>query len=156
MTGQFRSNRRCAQRGSVAIEFAVLFMVFFTVFYATVCYSLAMLLKQGFTQAAEEGARAVIAIDPLAFDSTADYQSAVTTAAVARASAALVWLPARAKAVVVDGGHVTATMAGDVVTVTVAYPNYASDPMIPVLRVPGIGDVPALPADLAGTAVLQL
>lgn len=144
------------QRGSAAIEFAVLFLVFFAVFHAAVSYSLAMLLKQGFTQAAEEGARAVIAVDPLAYSSAADYQEAVRNSAVTKAAAALVWLPTRARAIVVDGGNVTATTVGNVLTVTVAYPGYGAAPMIPVLRLPGIGAVPELPPDLTGTAVLQL
>lgn len=144
------------QRGAAAIEFALLFILFFVLFYAIVSYSLAMLLMQGLTQAAEEGARAAIAVDPLAYASDAAYQSAVETAAEGRVASALDWLPNKAKQQVIDGNQIQAVLANSVVTVTVTYPNYASNGLVPTLTIPLIGAVPRLPTNLVGTASLKI
>jgi len=44
----------------VAIEFALVFLIFFAVFYAIVAYGLTLMMEQSLTMAAEEGARAVL------------------------------------------------------------------------------------------------
>lgn len=144
------------QRGAAAIEFALLFLLFFVLFYAIVAYSLAMLVMQGLTQAAEEGVRAAIAVDPLAYGNTAAYETAVGTTAQNRAAAALDWLPAKAHQQVVGGGQIAAGVAGGVVTVTVTYPNYATNGLVPTLTLPLIGAVPRLPTNLVGKASLQI
>lgn len=139
-----------------AIEFALLFVLFFVLFYAIVAYSLAMLLMQGLTQAAEEGVRAAIAVNPLSYSSAAAYEAAVETTAQNRAAVALSWLPSKAKQQVIDGNHIVAGVAGSVVTVTVTYPNYATNGLVPKLTFPLIGDVPRVPNDLVGQASLQI
>lgn len=149
-----RGRRR--QGGAAAIEFALIFILFFALFYAIIAYSLAMLLMQGLTQAAEEGVRAAIAVNPLAYASDAAYQDAVEATARNRAAAALSWLPATARAQVVDAGNIDADLAGNLITVTVTYPNYAGNGLVPTLTLPVIGDVPRVPADLVGSASLQI
>lgn len=140
------------QRGVAAIEFALVFILFFSLFYAIVGYSLAMLLMQGMTQAAEEGVRAAIAVDPLAYGSDGAYGAAVENAAETRANDALSWLPGKAQEqIVINADH-----AAHLVTVTITYPNYAGNGMVPTLTLPLIGPVPRLPADLVGQASLQI
>jgi len=148
------------QRGAAGVEFALLFIIFFTFFYAMVSYSLAMLLTQGLTQAAEEGVRAAIVVDPLAFRDEGSYIDRVDTVVLARVTTALSWLPNKARLVVLDQGHVqtiVTTNAGiKTVTVTVTYPNYSTNGLIPTLRLPKIGEVPRMPTNLVGMASLQL
>ncbi len=144
------------QRGAAAIEFALLFILFFALFYAIVAYSLAMLLMQGLTQAAEEGVRAAIAVNPLAYANDAAYEAAVKSTAQGRAAAALSWLPAKAKQEVIDGNQISAVLAGSVVSVTVTYPNYATNGLVPTLKLPLIGAVPRVPTNLVGSASLQI
>lgn len=148
------------QRGAAGIEFALLFILFFTFFYAIVSYSLAMLLSQGLTQAAEEGVRAAIVVDPLAFRDEGSYVDRVDTVVLDRVTVALSWMPSKAKRLVLDSGNIQTiltTNAGvKTVTVTVTYPGYASNGLIPTLRLPGIGAVPRLPTNLVGMASLQL
>lgn len=144
------------QRGAAAIEFALIFILFFVLFYAIVAYSLAMLLMQGLTQAAEEGVRAAIAVNPLSYASNSAYMASVEATARNRASAALSWLPAKARQQVVDGNHITANMSNSVVTVTVTYPNYATNGLVPTLTIPLVGAVPRMPTDLVGQASLQI
>lgn len=150
------SRRRREQKGAAAIEFALIFMLFFVLFYAIVAYSLAMLLMQGVTQAAEEGVRAAIAVDPLAYGSTADYETSVEVVAKARAVAALAWLPAKAREEIIDGNNINAELAGSVISVTVTYPNYATNGLVPTLTVPLIGALPRVPTNLVGSASLQI
>jgi Flp pilus assembly protein TadG len=151
---RFRGRRR--QQGAAAIEFALIFILFFALFYAIIAYSLAMLMMQGLTQAAEEGVRAAIAVNPLAYPTEAAYQGAVEATAQGRAAAALSWLPTQAHDRVVGGGNIVADLTGNLVTVTVTYPDYAGNGLVPTLTLPFIGDVPRVPADLVGAASLQI
>jgi hypothetical protein len=56
---------RCEQRqgGTTAIEFALVFPVLFFLLYSTVIYSLVNYVKQSLNFAAQEAARAVVAVD---------------------------------------------------------------------------------------------
>lgn len=128
-------------------------MLFFVLFYAIISYSLAMLLMQGFTQAAEEGARAAIAVNPLSYASEGEYDAAVTTAAETRSTAALSWLTTGQKNVLAT---VAGTGATKTVTVTVTYPNYATNGLMPTLTLPMVGAVPKLPQHLVGSASLLI
>lgn len=151
--------KRGHQTGAAAIEFALLFTLFFVVFYALVSYAIVMLLQQGLEHAAEEGARAAIAVDPLAYTSTSAYLSnGIQPQVKSTVATALDWLPSKAKTKVlgINNGNVTATMSGDVLTVTLTYASYASDPLLPVLTFPVIGQVPQVPTDLTGKAVITL
>lgn len=147
---------RHRQRGAAAIEFGLIFILFFAIFYAIVSYSLAMLIMQGLSHAAEEGARAALAVDPLAYAGPAAYTDAVETAAETQAAQALAWLPDKAHQQIVENNKVTATVVGNLLTVTVTYPNYATNGLIPTLTLPGVGAVPRLPTDLVGQASLQI
>ena len=156
MSALNRVRGRGRQKGAAAIEFALLFILFFALFYAIIAYSLAMLMMQGLTQAAEEGARAAISVNPLAYSTEAAYQGAVEATAENRAAAALSWLPRTAHDQVVGGGNIDAVLAGNLVTVTVTYPDYANTGLVPTLTLPLIGDVPRVPVNLVGSASLQI
>jgi Flp pilus assembly protein TadG len=149
-----RASLRKHQSGNAAIEFALIFVIAFVVFYATVTYSLTFLLKQGFTQAAQEGVRSAIQVDPTTFPTSSAYRAAASTMAQSTANTALSWLPAQALA----NKQVTASVdpATDVLTVIITYPNYNTAGLMPVLSFPGVGAVPNVPTDLVGTAKLML
>lgn len=142
------------QAGAVAIEIAPAFLLFFAIFYAIVSYSMAMVMKQALTQAAVEGARAAVKVDPLNFTSATSYETATRTVARARATEALSWLPADALATVLGGVAVSLTASG-AVQVTITYNGYNVTPLLPVLDLPIIGKVPDLPDKLVGQAVAQ-
>lgn len=131
-------------------------MLFFVLFYAIVAYSLAMLLMQGLTQAAEEGVRAAIAVNPLSYPDQSAYQAGVEATARNRAAAALSWLPAKARQQVVDGNQVQAALNNSVVTVTVTYPAYSTNGLVPTLVIPLVGAVPRVPTNLVGQSSLQI
>lgn len=151
-----RSRGLRQQKGAAAIEFALLFILFFALFYAIVSYSLAMLVMQGLTQASEEGVRAAVAVNPLAYSSVAAYSDKVELVARERTASALSWLPAKAYQQVVGANNILVDVTGSVVTVTATYPGYAANGLVPTLTLPLIGTVPRLPTDLVGTASLQI
>lgn len=146
------------QKGAAAIEFALLFLLFFTLFYAMVNYAIVMWMQSAFVHAAEEGARAAIAVDRLSHNGNAAYFSNGVEPEVRRVVGnALHWLPAKPREKVLSAGNgVQVSMSGNQLTVRVVYSNYTADPVLPILTLPVIGQVPRVPVDLAGVAVIEL
>jgi Flp pilus assembly protein TadG len=136
------------QRGSMAVEFAMVFPLFFLILYAIVTYSLIFVAKQSLTLAAEEGARAAL-----------NYQMAANPAAAltARSQNACVvannmagWLAGKTSCATQSlACNYDATM--NCVQVTLTY-SYTSHPLVPVLPLTGL----ALPSVLTSTATVQL
>jgi len=148
-----------AQKGSVAIEFVMLFLIFFALFYAMVNYAIVMLMQSAFIHAVEEGARAAIAVDRLAYANNSAYLSnGVDPKVRSVVGNSLNWLPAKPKDKVLGSANskVQLSMNGNQLTVRVVYSSYANDPLIPMLTLPVIGQIPKVPTDLAGTAVIEL
>ncbi|MEF3075659.1 TadE family protein [Methylobacter sp. Wu1] len=144
------------QRGAAAIEAALLFVIFFTLFYAIVSYSMPILMMQAFQHAASAGARAAVAVDPAAegYETAAENRAKTVVAELLDD-----WLPKAAHEAVLgseDGVKADFDEATRMLTVTVKFPDYTKNPLIPILKFPGIGDVPKLPNDLKASAVVQL
>ena len=139
---------RVMQRGTAAIEFALIFPMLFMVLYGIVTYSLIFAAEQSLTLAAEEGARAAL-----------DYQSAssANAALAARgqnacivASKAAGWLGANANcATQVQACSYDATM--DCIEVTLTY-DYAGHPLLPNLPLLSL----AVPPTLTSAATVQI
>lgn len=144
------------QAGAAAIEFALLFTLFFAIFYALVSYAVTMLLQQSFTHAAAEGARAAIAVNRLAYADANDFSTDVKTRVRSTITDALAWLPAKAKDKAFGEDGLQIDLIGNTLTVRVEYSGYAADPMLPALSLPVIGNVPRLPTNLVGAAVIVL
>ena len=148
------------QRGAAAIEFALLFVPMFALFYALVSYGLIMALMQGMTLAAEEGARAAIAVDRTAHADDPDYiNNGVIPRVRARVGSSLEWLPETLRARVLGANNelvLVSVDADDVLSVTLRYSNYSDAPLIPTLQLPGIGAVPRVGEQLEAVANIQL
>lgn len=151
------------QQGSAGIEAALLFVIFFSLFYAIATYSMPLLMMQAFHHAAATGARAAVAVDPAAFSDpdVGDYiESGVVPRVRSVVGGALDWLPSVAHDAVLGANNqnvqVEFDQATGILSVTVSYPNYTTNPLMPVLTLPVIGDVPKLPQDLVGKASIQL
>lgn len=154
-------NRFNKQRGAVAIETALMFVLFFSLFYAIVSYSLPFLMIQSFNHAAASGARSALAIEPHAFETTAQYiELGVKPRVRSIVADTLKWLPPTAKNAVLGEENnnidIEFNEATAVLSVTVVYSGYQNAPLIPTLKLPGIGDVPRLPDNLQGSASLSL
>jgi len=137
------------QKGAVAIEFALVFIIFFAVFYGLVSYSLPLLLMQSFNQSTAEAVRRSVALDP----GTANFDTAVRTVATNELTRQLAWIPAALNFNVATDA--SATYIGGVLTVTINYPTSKLNQVLPFLVLPGIGSVPNLPATLTARSSLQ-
>jgi len=149
------------QRGSAAIEAALLFVIFFTLFYAIVSYSMPLLMLQAFQHAAASGARSAVAVESTEFGSTDDYiQNGVVPRVRNVVGELLNWLPTTAHEAVLGEANqniqVVFDSASGLLTVTVSFVDYSDNPLVPILVFPGIGAVPRLPQHLIGRASVQL
>ena len=160
-----RTNFPCkpnAQRGAAAIEAALMFVIFFSLFYAIVSYSLPLLMVQAFNHAAASGARAGVAVEPQTEQcgngsNLAAYTACVDNRVREVVGDTLAWLPASASNEVLNENiDIDFDEANDLLNVTVSFTGYRDNPLIPTLTLPGIGDVPRLPQDLTGSASVML
>ncbi|MDQ8036066.1 MAG: TadE/TadG family type IV pilus assembly protein [Pedobacter sp.] len=135
------------QKGAAAIEFALVFVLAFTVFYAMVSYAFPLLMLQTFNSASAQAVRAAVKADPL----EDDYEATVASLATAEADQQLSYLPPLIRSRI----NVTAGVEdGTRVVVRIEYPNYNTNPVIPVLTLPLVGQVPRVPAMLAAESSL--
>lgn len=139
------------QKGAAAIEFALVFGIFFAVFYGLISYSLPLLMLQSFNQAAAEGVRQAMSVDPVAAGTA--YPTQVTTLAKTTAKNQLKWIPASFQ---FSDDLITANYTGNTLTVTIKYPTSRLYSVFPALVLPVIGTVPSLPANLLVSSSLQL
>ncbi|MGE8407653.1 MAG: TadE/TadG family type IV pilus assembly protein [Pseudomonas sp.] len=139
------------EKGAVAIEFAVVFLLFFAVFYGLLSYSLPMLMVQSFNQASSEAVRRCVALDP----TSATYGTDVPALARQVLEQQLSWLPGALSFQFASDATVTLS-SGRLLTVNVHYAKAKVTSVLPVLVLPGIGEVPRLPNTLSAQASLQL
>ncbi|RON10488.1 pilus assembly protein TadE [Pseudomonas brassicacearum] len=137
------------QKGAVAIEFALVFVIFFAVFYGIVSYSLPLLLVQSFNEATAEAVRQSVALDP----NTTNYPQAVQDLANSVLKNQLSWVPSAFN--ITYGVDTTAAYSAGVLTVSVKYPTSKLNQVIPFLVLPGVGTVPNLPTNLTAQSSLQ-
>lgn len=158
---KYDSPKASQQHGAVAIEAALMFALFFSLFYAIVSYSLPLLMVQAFNHAAASGARSALAIEPNEFDDTSQFMEQGVKPRVREViGATLDWLPTTAKEAVLGEQNnnivIEFNEATGVLMVTVMYAGYREAPLIPTLKLPGMGDVPRLPTNLEGSASVSL
>jgi len=139
------------EKGAVAIEFAVVFLMFFAVFYGLVSYSLPMLLMQSFNQASAEAVRRCVALDP----ASGTFGTDVENLAKATLEQQLAWMPGSLKFQFASDATVTLS-PGKLLTVQIHYSKSKLNAVLPVLVLPGIGEVPNLPSTLGAQSSLQL
>lgn len=154
-----RNLRQRCQRGSTALEFALLFLPFFALFYAIVSYGLVFLLMESFSSAAEGGARAAVAVDPAAYTDTADFMdNGVIPTVRDQVAAQLDWMPDSIKNEVLgaDNQNIAVSLDNRVLTVEVGYEDYHASPVIPMLTLPVVGALPKVPAKLGSRATARL
>jgi Flp pilus assembly protein TadG len=141
---------RKSQKGAVAIEFALVFIVFFAVFYGLVSYSLPLVMMQSFNQATSEAVRRSVAVDP----NTPNYSTVVINTANATLTQQLSWIRPIFNLVIGVDTSVQYSASG-LLTVQVNYPVSKLNQVMPFLVLPGIGTVPNLPPYLTASSSLQ-
>ncbi|PWE41299.1 TadE/TadG family type IV pilus assembly protein [Pseudomonas prosekii] len=139
------------QKGAVAIEFAVVFVIFFAVFYGLLSYSLPFVLMQSFNHATAEAVRRSVAVDP----NTPGYATVVQNTATSTLQQQLSWMPSALDLVIGADTSAVYNTGNGTLTVSVNYPTSKLNRVIPFLVLPGVGSVPNLPANLSATSSLQ-
>ncbi|MDI2593591.1 pilus assembly protein [Pseudomonas sp. N3-W] len=140
-----------SQKGAVAIEFALVFVIFFAVFYGLVSYSVPLVLMQSFNEATSEAVRRSVAVDP----TTPSYASVLVSTANATLTQQLSWVPPALNLVIGVDTSAAYNATTGTLTVTVNYPVSKLNQVIPFLVLPGVGTVPNLPTFLTATSSLQ-
>lgn len=133
----------CRQCGAASVEFALVFPIFFSLFYAIVCYGFVFTIQQSLTMAAAEGARAAVR------DASSDAQR-ITNAQNA-SNQVLSWLASGSYSVTVAIGACVGDPSVNCVQVTATY-DYAGHPIVPPLPLLGV----AVPNALNAAATVQL
>lgn len=145
---RLQSCRKAMQGGATAVEFALVFPIFFSIFYVIVTFSMIFVAQQSLTLATAEGARA--ALNYQAASSVSGAIGLRTTAACNTATHMLAQMIQTAACQTAQANcSYDSTMT--CIAVTVTY-NYAASPLIPTL--PGLGLL--LPQNLSSTATVQL
>lgn len=134
------------ERGSVLVEFSLVFALFVLVIYALISFGVILAAKNSLTHAAAEGARAAVAVvdDPMTGPDER------VERAKEKVEQALSWFGSRYQA-----GDTSASIApcgtAQCITVKITYP-YSDRPIVP--PAPGLGLV--IPSNLTSTAVVEL
>ena len=140
------------QSGAAAIEFAFVFPLFFLIFYGILTYGLILVAQQSITMAATEGARAALRFAATEADRTTNAQNAATGTGSAAA-----WLNGRltfSGTLLANCPYNTGSIQSRCYSVTVTYPNYRQNPLVPLLLGPLMSVV--VPDRLASSAIIQI
>jgi Flp pilus assembly protein TadG len=140
------------QRGVAALEFVFVFPLFFLIFYGIVSYGLILVAQQSITLAAAEGARAA-----LRYAASDDERTVNANNAAIGAGSAAAWLSGRLTftgAPLAACPYNSGLVDGRCYRVTVTYPNYAQNPLVPLL----LGSLMnvAVPSQLSSSATIQI
>jgi Flp pilus assembly protein TadG len=146
-----KTGSRKAQKGAVAIEFALVFVIFFAVFYGLVSYSLPFVLMQTFNQATAEAIRRAVAVDP----AIPNYPTVLVSTANAALSQQFLLMPSSLNLVVGTDTSTVYDPTQGTLTVSVNYPVSKLNRVIPFLVLPGVGAVPSLPTNLTAISSLK-
>jgi len=155
----FSASRLQQQRGVAMIEFALSFSLVFALFWAIVSYTFPLILLQVMNRAVGESVRVVSSVPT--DQSVNTYTSAAQTAVVNELDRQLAWLPARWTTPLkpyVNGVTLVQVSSSPVtyeLTVKLNYANYASNPIVPSMSLPGVGSIPKLPTNLTAQAKFQ-
>jgi hypothetical protein len=104
---------------------------------------------QSFNQSTAEAVRRSVALDP----STPGYAAALIARAKTELTTQTAWIPPALN--FNTATDATVTFVSGLLTVRISYPTNKIKAAIPFLNLPGIGQVPNLPATLTASASLQ-
>ncbi len=164
---KLRHRPKTHEKGVVVIEFALVFTIIFTVFWGLVSYMFPLVLTQAMHRSVAESARLAALVPVITSavhyedydDVRAIYESAVTAVVAAELKKQIegMHFPTRWTQPIVDNIAVSPPIfSGGRLEITLVYPNYATNPIVPIIRLPGIGAVPRVPTDLRASASMSL
>ncbi len=150
------------QKGVVVIELALVFPLLFAMVWAIISYALPLILMQNMQQAVAAATRVAASVPVNAVN----HQNQVRSVVTVELQNQLGWLPASwiSPLDIAGSNRVSFSAAATCpvqrpacqLTIELRYANYASQPIIPGLVLPGIGQVPQLPVDLVARTITLL
>ena len=149
-TQTHQNSKQKAQRGVAVIEFALVFTVVWAVFWSLICYVAPLIVLQTMHRASAEGARVGAMIDS---------PSLRKVQAEAAANKELQSLPVSWRVGIKAIATVCAKPKDNepcLLTITITQQYAANAPLKPIINLPGIGTIPALPVELRSEASLLL
>lgn len=141
------------ESGTAAIEFAFVLPVFLFMMYGMVVYAYMFVLQESLVFAAQASAEATVKVNP----AQEDYEAALDAVAKSTASQILGYLPEDQKQRVLGGDAEKVTVTPDTANGTIEVElTFEFEGLFPVLSLPGLGDVPPMPANLTARAVAAI
>lgn len=142
------------QKGAATIEMSLVFVLLFAMVWAIISYTLPLILLQNMQQAVAAATR-IAALVPV---HAPDQQAQVRAAVIAELQNQMNWLPTRWIQPLDLSSNQNISFSTQVgcpaerpaclLTVQLVYTNYASQPIVPAITLPGLGAIPRLPVDL--------
>lgn len=142
------------QRGAAAVETALVFSLFFSLLWGGLSYALPFFMLQVMNNATSEAVRAAVAADPGKGQSA--YSAKLTELATSKLATGYDWLPTSMKAGLVSSITISSVAGQSMLIVKLTYPNYGTNPIIPVLNLPGVGPVPNISGNLKAESRFRL
>lgn len=166
--GTLKQHRQCGgirrQRGATAVEFSIVFSLLFGIFWAIISYAMPFFLYQTMSYAATDAARHVLRVAPEADETSpmltklaSDKVNATLSGMLPAAFLARVAEPVvsvQPVSVVLPSGR-QMSLRELVVSVRLRGP-YNANPLVPQLRLPGVGRIPDIPGDLRTEARIRM
>lgn len=153
------------QRGVATIELALVFTLIFGLLWAIISYTFPLVLMQAMNRAVAEAARVGATVNPDDTD-VAGYESAVKAVAAFELESQMSWLPpgwvspmspsSQTNITFVSGAACTGARTNCILTVRLVYPNYTTNPIVPVITLPVVGQVPRVPLNLEAVSSVAL
>lgn len=147
-----------SERGVATIEFALVFSLLFFVFWGIVSYTFPLLVLQTMNRAVSEATRVAAEESPL----QTEFVTIATAAASAELTQQLAWLPTGWRTPITQSvtfepnPQCSLARPNCLLVIQLTYPNYLTNPIVPVLTLPGLGPVPRVPNNLIARTSLLL
>lgn len=146
------------KKGVATIEFALVFSLLFFVFWGIVSYTFPLLVLQTMNRAVSEATRVAAEVNPV----QTEFVTIATAAANAELTQQIAWLPSGWRTPITQSVTFEANpqcslaRPNCLLVVQLTYPNYLTNPIVPIITLPGLGPVPRVPNNLNARASLLL
>lgn len=157
--------RRMPERGAAAIEMALTFTLMFSFLWALVAYVLPLIMSQAMNRAVAEATRMAAMVSAVNLEE-AEYQTRVNALVFDVLQEQMATIPTgwQQQLNLLDPGNVTFKTHPDCrierpncqLGVILVYRNYALNPIIPSLNLPGLPNFPTLPDNLSAESNIVL
>lgn len=150
-------------KGAALIEFALVLPILLALAIGVIYYGYIFVLDAAVTHAAKQGAQVAVNMDPVGFESSAAFLTAVEVQINDSVTASLAWLPESVRAglstppATVTFPDEGSPQGGRLLNINVQLAVAgSSSSLLPQVNLPGIGSIPPLPPIINGVAQVDL